>query len=194
MKGMGIKGIRTVLLLAGVGIMSACGNSERALYSEYAAIGNGGWNPDDKLIFSPKIKYDAKGASESVGAKSVNGAKSALGTNDWNPGEDRYAMLLNVRYGFSCMADSIPVLVCEERGDEELNSFVYMLHLRDDKGERRGKKSVVLYELTDTICKMSSVPTDYCVQLSSLAPAEYTSGLSDVGLSLILLPMHNSDK
>lgn len=153
--------VKAFVLMFLVVAVSGCNKTDDMVYSEYVSLGNEGWDPVNVLVFSP-------GVADSV-ALSRNG----------------YTLVLNVRYNQSCQAKELPMAITEESADGEISSEIVTVPLCDRRGRPLGKKSLVLYELSDTLRTNMNLQDGYWVEIVSMCPKEYTKGVTDIGLSLI---------
>lgn len=150
-----------IVSLCMVLFMSGCGSNDGLCYSEYEHIGEEGWDPMRILGFSPS-------PIDTI-------------TSDM----DKYMVVVTLRYTDECQAVDVPVMVSEQDEDGEIASEVRKIRLRDNSGKPLGRKGLVFYELSDTLRSGFKLPQNYWVELGSLAPAEYTRGISEVGMELI---------
>lgn len=141
--------------------MTGCGSNDGLCYSEYEHIEEEGWDPMRILGFSPS-PVDTLASDE-----------------------DKYMVVVTLRYTDECQAADVPVMVNEQDEDGEIASEVRKIRLRNDSGKTLGRKGLVFYELSDTLRSGFKLPKNYWVELASLAPAEYTRGISEVGMELI---------
>lgn len=150
-----------VLCISVLVALTSCDDINDVVYSQYESIGSTGWPTTDIMGFSPAPM------------------DSTL------PADMNYTLVLNIRYNPSCRAEVLPLLFSEENAEGEMDSRTVEIRIRDSKGNLRGKKGLLLYELSDTLRTDFRIPDGYWVELMSMCPAEYSKGITDVGLSLI---------
>lgn len=151
-------GVVAFLMLA---LTSSCDQLDRVAYSHYESIGGEGWDPAMVVGFSPAP------------------TDSTLSSNQ------EFYLVLNIRYKGDTPAKELPLLISEENSDGEMASQTIKVQIRDKNGMPRGKKGLVLYELSDTIRTDFKVPDGYWIEITSMCPAEYSRGITEVGLELI---------
>lgn len=138
-----------------------CEQMDRVAYSHYESIGGAGWDPTMVVGFSPAP------------------VDTTLSPNQ------EYSLVLNIRYKGDTPAKELPLLLSEENSEGEMASQTIKVQIRDKKGMPRGKKGLVLYELSDTIKTGFKVPEGYWIEITSMCPEEYSKGITEVGLELV---------
>lgn len=152
--------IQLTLLAAVAAAGCSCRRIDNVAYSEFAAFGTEGWDPVYTLDFTPW-------PTDSV----------------VNP-EDRFDLILTLRYSPKNASTQIPLEITEEDENGVMDTHRLTINLRNDKGKFRGSKSVFLYEISDTIRRDFKIPDGYSVSINSLSPISNTLGLRNVGLTL----------
>lgn len=156
--------ILTRLILV-AGLIATCGSCRRVdnvVYADFAAFGTDGWDPICVIPFTPWP------------------ADSIV-----NPG-DRFDIILTLRYSPRDASSEIPLEVTEEDENGIMQTRRMTVRLRGDNGKLRGKKSIFLYEISDTLRNDFKIPDGYMVEIASLSPASNTLGLRNIGLTMIL--------
>lgn len=142
-------------------LITGCYKNDRLCYSEYEHIEDEGWEPMRILGFSPSP------------------------TDTLSAENDLFKVLVTLRYTDECRVVDLPVMITEQDDEGEFSSEVRKIALRDKSGKASGKKGLVFYELVDTLHTNFKLPHNYWIELASLAPAEYSRGISEVGVELI---------
>lgn len=153
--------IASVIML----IILSCGSCRRVegvVYADYESFDGNGWDPACLLSFSP-IPLD-----------------SVITT------ADRYDIVLTLRYSPANASKTLPIEISEEDENGVISTRRVNIHLRKPDGKFRGRKSIHLYEITDTIRRDFRRPDGYIVNLSSLSPAVNTQCLRNLGISMSL--------
>lgn len=155
---------RIILLMAIclASTLGSCRRVENVVYSEFEVLGSGGWDPNYILSFAPMP---------------VDSIVS--------PG-DCFDLILTARYLPKKGISEIPVEITEEDENGVMAEHRITLHLRDSKGNPRGRKSVSLYEISDTIKRNFKLPDGYLIEMASLSPLSNTEGLQSVGLTMTI--------
>ena len=156
-----IRGNGIIILLGLIIGLVGCKDVKTAKYSEFEHIGEEGWDPARILSFTP------------------------MPVDTMLPADTHYSLVLTLRYSSDCRVTELPIRVTEQNDEGEYYSQIRKLTLRDKTGIPRGRKGLALYELSDTLRRAFELPGNYWVELETLAPAEYTKGVNDVGLELI---------
>lgn len=152
---------RWMMLLIATLLISGCYKNYGLCYSEYEHIGEEGWEPMRILGFSPS-------PADTLSAE-----------------KDRFKVLITLRYTDECRVADLPVMITEQDDEGEIASEVCNISLRDKSGKASGNKGLVFYELVDTLHSNYKLPQNYWIELASLAPAEYSRGISEIGVELI---------
>ena len=149
------------LLAIGIVFLPSCRRVENVVYADFEDFGSMGWDPARLLPFVPW-------PMDSIVTP-----------------EDRFELVLTVRYSPSIQTSIIPLEITEENADSVFATTRVNLKIRDENGELKGRKGISLYEYSDTIRSSFSIPDGYQVELQSLAAMEDSYGLRSIGFTLI---------
>ena len=141
-------------------IMSAaCRRVDNTLYAKYADIPSQGWEPNEPVNFMP-----------------------------W-PSDSAFAghamdLMLCVRFRDAEPIGSLPLLITVEDDEETLLADTIRLVTFSKAGEPLGTKSHGVVDREDTLLRGFTLRPGLSVSLSSLAPAERSIGLLNIGLKM----------
>ena len=149
-------------LLAVTAAFASCRRVENVVYSDFRSFGSDGWDPLGVLSFSPWPMDSLEDVS------------------------DRYDLVLTLRYSPETDTRSIPLQISEEDENGVIATGRLNVRLRNADGSNRGRKTLALYEVSDTLRRGMQLPQGYLVELTSLSPIENTTCLRNIGLRLCL--------
>lgn len=142
-------------------MLTSCKEVKTTAYSDFVAFGSDGWDPVATIDFSP---YPADSVI--------------------TPGE-RFDLILTLRYSPRNLAQVIPLEITEEDEEGVIATRHVSIPLCDTDGKPRGKKSIALYEVSDTIRSRFPLPDGYSISIQSLSPTENTLCLRNLGMILV---------
>lgn len=152
-----------MIILSGIIMLfGSCRRVDNVVYSEFANFDNEGWDPVCVLPFSPWP------------------LDSIL-----NP-TDRFDLILTLRYAPNHTSSEIPIEISEEDENGVFTTNRLTVRLRDKNGKPRGRKSLYLYEISDTLRRGMQLSDGYVVNIATLSPSSNTRGLRNLGLTLAL--------
>lgn len=149
-----------ILLVGMVAVCGSCRQIDNIVYSDFMSFGSGGWDPACVLPFSP------------------------LPMDSVMDPDERYDLILTLRYSSIGASSDIPLEITEEDENGVTGTRVLKVHLRHDNGKPRGRKGICLYEISDTLRGNFKLPDGYMVEIASLSPASNTVSLRNIGLTL----------
>lgn len=139
---------------------AGCRRVDNMSYSEAEQFGADGWDPIRIVEFHPWP------------------GDSVVGPNE------RFDLTLTLRYNADKAQYEIPILLHQEDDHGAISTDTLRLRLRDIHGNPRGRKSLALYEVNDTVRRGFKLTPGYIVELRNLSDRENTVGVLDVGLTL----------
>ncbi len=151
-----------VILTVTGAFFGSCRRVDNVVYSEFANFDSEGWDPVCVLPFSPW-------PMDSI----------------LNP-TDRFDLILTLRYAPNHASSEIPLEIMEEDENGVCGTNRVTVRLRDKNGKPRGRKSLYLYEISDTLRHRIQLSDGYVVNIASLSPLSNTRGLRNLGLTLAL--------
>lgn len=152
-----------LIILSGMmTLFGSCRRVDNVVYSEFANFDNEGWDPVCVLPFSPW-------PMDSV----------------LNPA-DRFDLILTLRYAPNHPSSEIPLEISEEDENGVFATNRLTVRLREKNGKPRGRKSLYLYEISDTLRRDMQLSDGYVVNIATLSPPSNTQGLRNLGLTLAL--------
>lgn len=143
-------------------LAGSCRRVENVVYSEFELLGSQGWDPARILSFAPM-------PVDSVVSDS-----------------DRFDLILTARYLPAAGISELPLEITEEDENGVFADHRLTLRLRDEKGNPRGRKSISLYEISDTVKKNFHLPDGYLIEIASFSPISDTEGLQSLGLTMTI--------
>lgn len=82
---------------------------------------------------------------------------------------DRFDLILTLRYSPADASSVIPLEITEEDENGEIETRQVSVRLRDKDGKPLGRKSVYLYEVSDTLRRNFALTDGYIVGITSLS-------------------------
>ncbi|MDE7116669.1 MAG: gliding motility lipoprotein GldH [Muribaculaceae bacterium] len=143
-------------------LCGSCRRVDDVVYSDFATFDREGWDPVCVIPFFPWP------------------VDSVLSPSD------RFDLILTLRYSPADASSVIPLEITEEDENGEIGTHRVSVRLRDKEGKPLGRKSVYLYEVSDTLRRDFALADGYLVGITSLSPLENTRGLRNIGLTLSL--------
>lgn len=151
------------IILTGITVFfGSCRRVDNVVYSEFANFDSRGWDPVCVLPFSPWPM------------------DSIINTGD------KFDLILTLRYAPDYATSLIPLEITEEDENGVFATTRVSVRLLDKNGKPRGRKSVYLYEISDTLRKGFKLSDGYAVNIATLSPPSNTRGLRNLGLTLAL--------
>lgn len=151
------------IILSGIIMLfGSCRRVDNVVYSEFANFDNEGWDPVCVLPFSPW-------------------PMDSILTH-----ADRFDLILTLRYAPNYPSSEIPLEISEEDENGVFATNRLTVRLRDKNGKPRGRKSLYLYEISDTLRRDMQLSDGYVVNIATLSPPSNTQGLRNLGLTLAL--------
>lgn len=152
-----------MIILSGmITLFGSCRRVDNVVYSEFANFDNEGWDPVCVLPFSPW-------------------PMDSILTH-----ADRFDLILTLRYAPNYPSSEIPLEISEEDENGVFATNRLTVRLRDKNGKPRGRKSLYLYEISDTLHRDMQLSDGYVVNIATLSPPSNTQGLRNLGLTLAL--------
>lgn len=152
-----------LIILSGIIMLfGSCRRVDNVVYSEFANFDNEGWDPVCVLPFSPW-------------------PMDSILTH-----ADRFDLILTLRYAPNYPSSEIPLEISEEDENGVFATNRLTVRLRDKNGKPRGRKSLYLYEISDTLHRDMQLSDGYVVNIATLSPPSNTQGLRNLGLTLAL--------
>lgn len=152
-----------MIILSGIIMLfGSCRRVDNVVYSEFANFDNEGWDPVCMLPFSPW-------------------PMDSILTH-----ADRFDLILTLRYAPNYPSSEIPLEISEEDENGVFATNRLTVRLRDKNGKPRGRKSLYLYEISDTLHRDMQLSDGYVVNIATLSPPSNTQGLRNLGLTLAL--------
>lgn len=150
-----------VIILSGIiTLCCSCRRVNNVVYSDFVSFDEEGWDPICVLPFYPSP---------------IDSVKNT---------DDRFDLILTLRYSPGKATSEIPIEITEEDENGVMATKRLTIRLRDNNGKPRGRKSICLYEISDTLKRDFKLPEGYLVNITSLSPSSNTRGLYNVGLTL----------
>lgn len=139
---------------------TGCRETDRYVYSEFAEIGDDGWDPVRTISFSP-MPFD-----------SASSAGLPL------------QVILYVRYDSECHNSMLPVLVEQEMREMPFRRDSVFIKLFDSEGRHTGHGTLGVYEKSVVINEAVVIDSVYRVNLRPLLNKEDSRGILSAGVAL----------